>query len=386
MAQKQTETEKADETAIVTYKGMPLTITFNDIIKYICPLASPQEVGIFLKTCQSLNLNPFASEVYLVKYSATDRASTIISIDSYLKAAEANQNYDGHSAGIILKDTPGKLEFREGAFLLDEERGNLVGGWARVYRKDRSHPYYVSVHKSECIKHRKDGSVTEFWQESKQPWMLRKVALSRALVEAFSSLFAGLVSNVEYEELPKEVITKLPQPRGESEEGELPIAFIKDGQADWSKFWAHQAERGIDGKRAHQLLKVESIKAELFERGETLEGIDQMITEALKQEEILGAAAPSPLKGEEKPVGVPTPLPEPASPAKLEKPREAVSPPQKPKRDPSTIKSIDDLKQACHELGLTDQDILKEANAPSFMYIVNPKQVYQAILAVRGVA
>ena len=178
--------------AIVQFKGEPITITAGDVKDFICPTATHQEVVIFLKTCQSLQLNPFAGEIYLIKYDERDKAAQVIAIESYLKAAEQNPSYDGHEAGIILKNSDGKLEYREGAFLLDEERNQLEGGWAKVYRKDRSKPYYVAVHKKECIKHTKDGYLTKFWIEEKQPWMLRKVALSRALVEAFPSLFAGL--------------------------------------------------------------------------------------------------------------------------------------------------------------------------------------------------
>jgi len=394
---EQTQVATKEERAVVQFKGEGIIITYEDVKRFICPLADAKEIGLFLRTCQVLQLNPFANEVFLIKYSPTEKAQQVIAIESYLKAAEANPNYDGHEAGVILRDSGGKLEFRPGAFVLDEERGNLVGGWARVYRKDRSHPYYVSVHKSECIKHRKDGSVTEFWQEIKQPWMLRKVALARALVEAHPSLFSGLVSNVEYEELPKEVITKLPQPRGESEEGELPVGFVKNGQADWSKFWAHQAERGIDGKRAHQLLKVESIKVNLFERGKTLEDIDQMISDALEWEKTIGARAPivekpvevpTPIPDETKqePVGVPAPfIPEPASLAVVEKPKKA-GPPQKPKRDPTTINSIGDLLQACFfDFGLQPKQVFAELNVKSQADISElPSQCYIRIAGARG--
>ncbi|GAI56755.1 unnamed protein product, partial [marine sediment metagenome] len=77
-------------TAIVQFKGAPITITFDDITKFICPLANPKEVAVFLRTCQSLQLNPFANEIYLIKYSLSDKAAQVIAIDSYLKAAEAN--------------------------------------------------------------------------------------------------------------------------------------------------------------------------------------------------------------------------------------------------------------------------------------------------------
>lgn len=355
--------EENKSKAVVQWKGEPITITFDDVKNLICPLANTKEVAVFLKTCQSLNLNPFANECYLVKYSERDKAALIIAVDSYLKAAESNDKYDGHQAGIILKDSTGKLEFREGSFLLDEEKAKLVGGWARVFRKDRSKPFYMSVNKQECLRYRKDGTLTEFWRENKQPLMLRKTSLKRALTEAFPSLFAGFISDVEYQEVPEEVKEKLPKPKGEMEEGELQPAFITDGQPDWSKFWARQAERGIDGVKAHALLKVASIKADLIDKGKTLEEVNEMITQALEAEREVEEIFP---KEEEKPTG-------------------ATQPP-KPKRDPATIKDFGDLYSACQEdFKMTRQQVWAELNVSSQMEITDlPSECYRRIQAVRG--
>lgn len=368
--EEKTQVASKEEKAIVQFKGEGITITYEDVKNFICPLADAKEVGLFLRTCQVLQLNPFSNEIFLIKYSDRDKAAIVISVSAYLKAAEQNPNFDGAESGIILRKSPGGLEFREGEFFLEEERESLVGGFARVWRKDRSHPYYMAVNKKDCIKYTREGHPTQFWVPEKQALMLRKTALKRALVEAFASLFAGTSADVDYETLPPEVKKVLPQPKGETPEGELPVAFTKDGQPDWDLFWVRQKEKGVDGKQAHSLLKVDSVKRDLFEKGKTLEEIDQMISDSLEQEKI-GATTPTPAKGEEKPMGTQAPIPK-------EEPK------PKPRRDPNTIKSIDDLKQACHELGLTDQDILKEANAPSWMYIVNPGAVYRVILAVRG--
>lgn len=252
--------------AVVQYKGEMVTITFRDIKELICPMATDQEVAVFLRICQSLNLNPFASEIYLIKYSEKDKAASVIAIDAYLKAGEANPNYDGHEAGIILQDTTGKLEFREGSFLLDGERNKLAGGWSKVYRKDRTRPFYMAVNKKECLRYRRDGSLTEFWTEEKQPSMLRKTALKRALVEAFPSLFAGTLANVEV-----------------MEEGELPPAYIKNGDPYWKKWWARQREKGLSEDEVHKILGITSLKADWIEKGKTFEEAEDIINAALEK-------------------------------------------------------------------------------------------------------
>jgi len=282
MAQTKTPV-KAQEKAVVKWKGEQITVSFHDVKTLICPYATAQETAVFLKTCQSLQLNPFANEIYLIKYSEGDKAAMVIAIDSYLKAGEGNPNYDGHEAGVVLKDSTGKLEFREGSLLLDEEKDKLVGGFAKVYRKDRTRPFYMAVNKAECIRHTKDGHLTRFWAIEKQPSMLRKTALKRALVEAFPQLFSGAYSTAEFEEVT---------------EGELPPAYQKpNGEADWRKFWVRQKEKGLDEDKVHNILGIASLKDDWLEQGRTLEEAEEVINKALAQSapetKKLGAATPS---------------------------------------------------------------------------------------------
>jgi len=184
--------------ALVETQGEKITITADDVRRYLCPKASNQEVAIFLRTCQSMQLNPFSREVYLVKYDEKQPAATVIAIDAYLRAGESNDKYDGHEAGIILKDTTGKLEYREGSFALPEEEdeSRLVGGWARVYRKDRAKPFYTAIARKEADRR------MALWK-SQPATMLRKTALARALREAFPGLFSGMYSSAEVE-IPEE--------------------------------------------------------------------------------------------------------------------------------------------------------------------------------------
>lgn len=316
--------------AIVEYKGEKISVTFEDVKKLICPLASDQEVAVFLKTCQSLNLNPFADQIYLIKYSERDKARIVISVDAYLMAAEMNPAFDGYEAGIILsKDN--SVEFREGAFLLEGERDQLVGGWARVYRKDRARPFYVAVNKKECLRYTKEGDLTEFWAEEKQPTMLRKVALKRALVEAFPTLFSGTIANVDYE-IPKETIP----------EGKLPQAFEKNGP-DWQKFWAKvKNELGLSTEEARELLGVNSIKKDLIEQGWSLEKIWDELIKRLKEKKTV-------------------------------------------KRDPDSIKTFADLYRACRtDFGLKPEQVIKELGFSSQSDITEtPAECYRKILAMR---
>jgi len=366
------EKPKSQEVAIIEHRGTPLRITWQDVKTLICPLATNQETAIFIKTCQALQLSPFHNEIYLIKYSERDKAATVVAVGAYLKAAELNENYNGHEAGVILRDSGGKLEFREGAFVLDDELDKLVGGWARVYRKDRDRPTYMAVNKTECVRYTREGKLTQFWTREKWASMLRKTALKRALVEAFPSLFVGTLATTE-------VADDVP----ELEEGELPPALEKGGRPDWKKFWARvKSELGLTTEQARELLHVESIRKDLIDQGVSMETIwDSLIhalqgqREAARAEQVVDAQTGEIISQEEELFGEREEV--------EEKPTSAT--PAKPKRDPESIKNIAQLYSACFEdFKLQPKEVLKELGYSSQTDISEtPSQCYRRIAVVR---
>lgn len=168
-------------------EGQHLTVTFDDVKNFICKDATVAECRIFLETCKQYHLNPFTKEAYLIHYDNKngDTASTIVlGKTCYLKMAENHPQYDGFEAGVIvlIKDV-GELVHREGSIVYRDE--DLLGGWAKVYRKDRSRPSYEEVKLSEY------DTGKSLWS-GKKATMIRKVALVHALREAFPSTFGGL--------------------------------------------------------------------------------------------------------------------------------------------------------------------------------------------------
>jgi len=388
----QTKAVATQQKAVVKWKGEQITVTFSDVKNLICRLATDQEVAVFLKTCQSLQLNPFASEVYLIKYADRDKAATVISIGSYLKAAEANKDYNGNEAGVILRDTGGRLEFREGAFLLDDEMDKLVGGWARVYRKNRDRPTYMAVNKAECVRYTKEGRLTQFWAKEKQASMLRKTALKRAMVEAFPSLFAGTISTSEVAEPVEAEYEEIP-------EGTLPPALEKGGQPNWKKFWAKvKSELGLTTEEARLLLQVDSINEELIDTGWTMEKIWDELVIALrlqkategKSEQIVDVKTgevitpEEDLFGEEKAGAAPAKAKDLEQPISEERQQQTGAAPAKPKRDPKSIKTVNDLLKACNvDFHFQPKQVYAELNVSGPREIADPAGAYQQIAAVR---
>lgn len=194
---------------ITAADGQHFTVSFGDVRNFICPKATDSECKIFLETCKQYKLNPFTKEAYLIHYDNKndDTASTIVlGKNCYMQMAERNPNFDGFEAGVIVLDTAaGELIHREGSIVFDGEE--LLGGWAKVYRKDRTRASYEEVKLSEY------DTGKSLWS-GKKATMIRKVALVHALREAFPSTFGALYDesevHVDAESTAREVPEDLP--------------------------------------------------------------------------------------------------------------------------------------------------------------------------------
>ncbi len=185
-------TASSDPVEIEAMDGQRMTVTFDDVRNFICKEATIAECRIFLETCKQYHLNPFTKEAYLIHYDNKngDTASTIVlGKTCYMKMAEAHPQYDGFEAGVIVfVPEVGELIHREGSIIYKGEE--LVGGWAKTYRKDRSRPFYEEVNFSEY------DTKKSLWV-TKPATMIRKVALVHTLREAFPATFGGLIDESE---------------------------------------------------------------------------------------------------------------------------------------------------------------------------------------------
>lgn len=179
---------------ITSADGQHFTVSFADIRNFIEPKATDAECKIFLETCKQYKLNPFTKEAYLIHYDNKndDTASTIVlGKNCYMQMAERNPNFDGFEAGVIVLTADGQLLNREGSIVYDGDGGEtLLGGWAKVYRKDRTRASYEEVKLTEY------DTGKSLWN-GKKATMIRKVALVHALREAFPSTFGALYDESE---------------------------------------------------------------------------------------------------------------------------------------------------------------------------------------------
>lgn len=188
---KKTGVQRVETTEYMA-NGMKVTLTPGTVKNYLVSgdkdRVSDQEVAMFINLCRFTGLNPWLREAYCIKYG-NEPATLVVGKDAYFKRAESNAAYDGMKAGIIVRDETGQIEYRPGTLKLKEEE--LVGGYAEVFRKDRSHSFRIEVSFDEYAGRKKDGTLNSQW--SKKPaTMIRKVAAVQALREAFPQSFAGM--------------------------------------------------------------------------------------------------------------------------------------------------------------------------------------------------
>lgn len=124
-----------------------IKLSVNMVLNFLCtPTKSgqkctPEQAMKFIMLCKARQLNPWEGDAYIVGFDSQNgpQFSLITAHQAFLKRAEAHPQYDGMESGIVVQRGTEILEL-PGDLLFDGDK--LVGGWAKVYRKDRSHPTY----------------------------------------------------------------------------------------------------------------------------------------------------------------------------------------------------------------------------------------------------
>lgn len=226
---------------VVTYETEHGDITLTPaIVRDILaknPRVTKEEAYLFIMLCKHQQLNPFLREVYLIKYGDSP-ASMVVGKETFTKRAERHPAFDGYEVGIYTLNDKNDVTDRIGAFYPDGE--TVVGAWARVHRKDRSHCYEATVRLAEYEAHKSDGSLNKSWRE-RPATMIRKVALVQALREAFPDQFAGMYIAEEPQDAEK-VSDEIQMPVPLSQEAEEPEQTVEDVPAEELELKAEREE------------------------------------------------------------------------------------------------------------------------------------------------
>lgn len=216
------------EIGTVTYKtfdGQEVTLGAEDV-RRLCgkngQYLLENEIDLFIKTAMYRRLNPYLGELYILKNAPYKNKQTgetkepspaqiIISRQAVMMIAEEHPAYDGLEHGIVVLDKEGEIVDREGCILLSGE--TLLGGWAKVYRKDRRVPYLCRIDLKEYSKQKQNGDGT--WDKMTKT-MIDKCAVVTAMRSAFPQQLGGLYTQeevdnsnftpTETEEPPKQIV------------------------------------------------------------------------------------------------------------------------------------------------------------------------------------
>lgn len=177
--------------------GAVVQFTAQDLKERLCPNATDQDIAFAMALCQAQKLNPFTKDVHIIKYGNAP-AQIITSKDVFSKRANANPNYEGFEAGVVVLSN-GKIIHREGSAVYKAANEQLLGGWCKVFVKGK-HPFYDEVTLDE-------------YSTGKSNWakmpatMIRKVAYVHCLREAFPDDFQGLYTPEEMGKPGDQVLT-----------------------------------------------------------------------------------------------------------------------------------------------------------------------------------
>jgi phage recombination protein Bet len=148
--------------------------------------ANPDELRMFLHIAKSYGLDPFNKEIFFWKIDG--RPTIMTSRDGYLKIADRNPNYDGLVSDVVRENDKFRRKETGINHQYGTNRGQIIGAYALVYRKDRKYPVYVFAPYDE---YKADKRVWNSYPSA----MILKVAESMALKRAFT--VSGLVSREE---------------------------------------------------------------------------------------------------------------------------------------------------------------------------------------------
>lgn len=243
--------------------GDAITITSEDVRMHICPQADAKEVAYFMELCRAQRLNPFLNEAYLVKFQGKP-AQIMVAHKALVKRAEQHPEYDGMEHGVVVMRDGQVHQERRGAYY-PEAGETLLGGWAKVYRKDRRMPIYAE----RSFKSMNKGQAN--WK-SMPDVMIDKCAQAAALREAFPDELRGMYAQEEMgaADIPAEnvQVSAPPQaPTGTIAKSQAPDLTQED--VEWLHASLDQLEANGFGREEVRKYLWQVIKSEGLEQART---------------------------------------------------------------------------------------------------------------------
>lgn len=196
------DTKTGEITEIV--KSMTFTPEQVKLLKRtVCKDASDDEFAVFLNVCKKVQLDPFAKQIYAVKYKGNLTAQT--SIDGLRLIADRTGRYAPGKASTFTYDKDGNIESAT-AYIMKNVGGQWFEVSATAFMKEYTNAY------------------NSLWQKLPHA-MLSKCAEALALRRAFPNETSGLYASEEMDQagstkqvtMPKAKAPEPPAPQVEAE-------------------------------------------------------------------------------------------------------------------------------------------------------------------------
>ena len=164
---------------------------------------SDEDAFKFMLMCQARKLNPFEGDAFLLGYDNKDQPdkpsfSLITAHQAFLKRAELHPEFDGMDSGTIVLRNGETIDL-VGDWHMPND--NILGGWAKVFFKNRSHPMHKRVR---LTRFNRNYGV---WRDD-PAGMVVKCAEADALRSSFPTMLGGMFVG---EELPPAEAAEIPR-------------------------------------------------------------------------------------------------------------------------------------------------------------------------------
>ena len=224
-----------------------------DLVKKTVAIgATDVELELFLYQAKRLGLDPLSRQIHFVK-----RKRWSSDLNAFEEVGTVQVGIDGFR---VLAERTGKLAgIKRG--VLKDDKGQLLGGWAEVYRTDWTHPAREEVSFTEYCQTTKDGKPMGLWGRMPET-MIKKVAEAAALRMAFPADLSGIYAD---EEMPQETVPVevLPSPKAETPAlGPSPEAVHTETLPpfNYTRFWAWAEMNGWTPPTACAVLGVRTMR------------------------------------------------------------------------------------------------------------------------------
>ncbi len=163
----------------------------------------------FVMLCKARRLDPREGDAFIVGYDGKNgpEFNLITAHQAFAKRADAHEAYQGMESGVtVIHSETEEIRDIEGDYVPQD--CTLVGGWARVHRSDRKHPFYRRLDVKAFQKN------TSIWDQNRAG-MIVKCAEADAYRSAFPNLTAGMYMAEEIQpsdSAPNDDARNAPQP------------------------------------------------------------------------------------------------------------------------------------------------------------------------------